>query len=110
MNDEKGSSYDILKSMGISIDDITEEQKRGLERFAEKIPDPSKMTIDDALEIINTLGIDIESVQKKARRVMAEMRMKAKSVKVGPNEKCSCGSGVKYKKCCRDKDSKSFHL
>jgi hypothetical protein len=23
--------------------------------------------------------------------------------KVGPNESCSCGSGKKYKKCCRDK-------
>ena len=27
-----------------------------------------------------------------------------KSVKVGPNDPCPCGSGKKYKKCCRDKD------
>ncbi len=27
-----------------------------------------------------------------------------KAVKVGPNDPCPCGSGKKYKKCCRDKD------
>ena len=27
-----------------------------------------------------------------------------KSSKVGPNDPCPCGSGKKYKKCCRDKD------
>ena len=26
---------------------------------------------------------------------------------LGRNERCHCGSGVKYKKCCLDKDSKS---
>ena len=27
-----------------------------------------------------------------------------KKIKVGPNDPCPCGSGLKYKKCCRDKD------
>ena len=27
-----------------------------------------------------------------------------KKVKIGPNDPCPCGSGLKYKKCCRDKD------
>ena len=27
-----------------------------------------------------------------------------KKIKVGPNAPCPCGSGKKYKKCCRDKD------
>ena len=27
-----------------------------------------------------------------------------KQAKVGPNDPCPCGSGKKYKKCCRDKD------
>ena len=27
-----------------------------------------------------------------------------KQNKVGPNDPCPCGSGKKYKKCCRDKD------
>ncbi len=28
---------------------------------------------------------------------------------VGPYEPCSCGSGAKYKFCCRDKDRESKH-
>ena len=28
-----------------------------------------------------------------------------KTNKVGPNDSCPCGSGKKYKKCCRDKDN-----
>ena len=27
-----------------------------------------------------------------------------KTVKIGPNDPCPCGSGKKYKKCCRNKD------
>lgn len=27
-----------------------------------------------------------------------------KKIKIGPNDPCPCGSGLKYKKCCRDKD------
>ena len=27
-----------------------------------------------------------------------------KEKKVGPNDPCPCGSGKKYKKCCREKD------
>ena len=27
-----------------------------------------------------------------------------KAKKVGPNDPCPCGSGKKYKKCCREKD------
>ena len=38
----------------------------------------------------------------------AEARVKKQPVrkekKVGPNDPCPCGSGKKYKKCCRDKD------
>ena len=30
--------------------------------------------------------------------------VRAASTKVGPNDPCPCGSGKKYKKCCRDKD------
>ena len=29
--------------------------------------------------------------------------VKAKEEKVGPNEPCPCGSGLKYKKCCGKK-------
>jgi len=32
--------------------------------------------------------------------------MKTKSVKVGRNDPCPCGSGKKYKKCCLGKNGK----
>ena len=31
-------------------------------------------------------------------------RQPVRKVKIGPNDPCPCGSGLKYKKCCRDKD------
>ncbi len=31
-------------------------------------------------------------------------RQPVRKVKIGPNDPCPCGSGKKYKKCCRDKD------
>jgi methionyl aminopeptidase len=35
--------------------------------------------------------------------------MKTKSVKVGRNDPCPCGSGQKFKKCCLGKDQKDNH-
>lgn len=31
-------------------------------------------------------------------------------MKIGNNEKCKCGSNLKYKKCCRDKDREEMRL
>ncbi len=31
-------------------------------------------------------------------------RQPVRKVKIGPNDPCPCGSGKKYKKCCREKD------
>ena len=31
-------------------------------------------------------------------------RQPVRKTKIGPNDPCPCGSGKKYKKCCRDKD------
>ncbi|MGM9598338.1 MAG: SEC-C metal-binding domain-containing protein [Faecousia sp.] len=31
-------------------------------------------------------------------------RQPIKKVKIGANDPCPCGSGKKYKNCCRDKD------
>jgi len=30
-------------------------------------------------------------------------------MKIGRNDPCSCGSGIKYKKCCMDKDDQEEH-
>ena len=47
-------------------------------------------------------------VAKETGTSAAERTVKQQPVrkpkKVGPNDPCPCGSGLKYKKCCRDKD------
>ena len=48
-----------------------------------------------------------EKVAKEIRAVGTEpvkQQPVRKQEKVGPNDPCPCGSGKKYKKCCRDKD------
>ena len=46
--------------------------------------------------------------KKKAKPAPADSEPKQQPIKkgekVGPNDPCPCGSGKKYKKCCRDKD------
>lgn len=39
--------------------------------------------------------------QKQAQeKVSKNPRQLSRGVKIGRNDKCSCGSGLKYKKCC----------
>ncbi len=49
-----------------------------------------------------------EKVAKEAVASASDKTVKQQPVrktkKVGPNDPCPCGSGKKYKKCCRDKD------
>jgi len=35
--------------------------------------------------------------------------LETKVRKVGRNDPCPCGSGLKYKKCCLNKDQPNFH-
>src|SRR5512134_4016384 len=41
----------------------------------------------------------------KSERRIPPLRMKLKPVKIGRNDPCPCGSGLKYKKCCADKEN-----
>jgi uncharacterized protein YecA (UPF0149 family) len=91
---------EILKSMDILMDDLTPEQVEGLKRISSRISDPNSMTVNQAMSIVTELGLDIEKLQKNARRIRAEAYAKNKKPKIGVNEKCPCGSGKKYKKCC----------
>ena len=43
---------------------------------------------------VENVGGDGTTPKKQPRKV----------TKIGPNDPCPCGSGKKYKKCCRDKD------
>jgi uncharacterized protein YecA (UPF0149 family) len=39
-------------------------------------------------------------LEKEKKRLEKLSRAPVKSVKIGRNEPCPCGSGKKYKKCC----------
>ena len=92
----------LIKSLDILLEDLTQEQISGLEKFAEKIKNPANLRPEEAIKIVNDLGIDIEALQKKAKRLRAEERQKTKKPKIPVNDPCICGSGLKYKKCCRN--------
>lgn len=45
--------------------------------------------------------------EMRRKKNIAHMRAHAndpKTVKIGRNDPCPCGSGLKYKKCCLNKD------
>ena len=91
----------VTKTLDLVLSDMTEEQKNKLLKLVEKIPDPEKMSPEQAIKLINDLGIDIETMQKKARKLRAQEK---KPKKNKPNDKCMCGSELKYKKCCWQKN------
>jgi len=44
----------------------------------------------------------IKDMKEKHAKAVADPTVKrVTQVKLKPNDKCSCGSGVKFKKCCR---------
>ena len=47
-----------------------------------------------------------EAVQSGEKPVIKRTVVKKKEEKVGPNDPCPCGSGLKYKKCCMNNDDK----
>jgi len=98
-------STEVLKALDIILEDLTQEQLQKLDDVAKTVSDPSKMSVKDAISIVNSLGIDIEKLQKNARRKRAYDNEKNRKPRIGANAKCPCGSGDKYKKCCRFKDS-----
>ncbi len=100
-------TQEILKALDIIVGDLTPEQLAKLENIAKKIRDPSKMSVQEALGIVNDLNLDIDTLQKNTRRKRAEEMEKNRKPKIGANDKCSCGSGLKFKKCCKFKSQTS---
>ena len=96
---------EILKMMDILMEDLTEEQKERIESVGKQLGDISLNDISPkkAMEIVDRIGFsreNMEKLQKKSRRRRAEEKQKNKVPKIGRNQKCLCGSGKKYKKCC----------
>lgn len=94
----------ILNSLDVVLSDLTEEQRNKLDKAAERVRNPNRITPNEALAFVNELGIDIDAIQKKARRARAEAAKANKKPKIGRNQNCPCQSGKKYKKCCLGKE------
>ena len=85
----KEEGYQMFQAM---ITAIREETVRRLLRFM-PVPRQEVKRVKVAKEL-STSGDKTVKAQP----------IRNKDKKVGPNDPCPCGSGKKYKKCCRDKD------
>ena len=72
---------DGLKAAGIDPDSLSTTQRDALVRLAAEVENPELADVDVLSKMVSVL----RTVPKK----------------VGPNAKCPCGSGKKFKKCCR---------
>ena len=86
----KREGYEMFEGM---INAIKEETVRRL--FAFRIRSDKDMERKKVATVMATGGAGDKSVKRQPV---------VKKIKIGPNDPCPCGSGKKYKKCCRDKD------
>ena len=86
-NFDINSAIPMLKSLGISPEQLGPNKLALLQKLAESI-DPEKMDAESSDKLLKELGL---SFKKKS------------TTKIGRNELCPCKSGKKYKKCCIDK-------
>lgn len=92
----------LLKALDVLVGDLSPEQQQKLAELSKTV-NPEKLTAKDALRIVDEVGLDIEKLQKNARKVRADYFKATRKPRIGANEPCTCGSGKKYKKCCRMK-------
>jgi uncharacterized protein YecA (UPF0149 family) len=69
------------------------EMRQDLKGMAESI----RRELPDAVFFYARLGRSIHKVLMESEEIRTEPR---RTVKIGRNDRCSCGSGKKYKKCC----------
>ncbi len=86
----KQEGYEMFQAM---ITAIREETVRRV--FTARIVTSQEMKREKVAKETSTSGTADKTVKKQPIR---------REKKVGPNDPCPCGSGKKYKKCCRDKD------
>jgi len=86
----KKEGYEMFDSM---IAAIREETVRRL--FVTRVKPKEEVRRKKVATVTSEGGSGDKTVKRQPVR---------KTVKIGPNDPCPCGSGKKYKKCCRDKD------
>ena len=97
-----------LRSYG-QVDPVVEYKREGYAMFEGMINAIKEETVRRLFSVRIRSDKDME--RKKVATVTGTgggdktvKRQPVKKVKIGPNDPCPCGSGKKYKKCCRDKD------
>ena len=97
-----------LRSYG-QVDPVVEYKREGYAMFEGMINAIKEETIRRLFAVRIRSDKDVQ--RKKVATVTGTgggdqtvKRQPVRKVKVGPNDPCPCGSGLKYKKCCRDKD------
>ncbi len=91
-------------------DPVVEYKREGFEMF-EAMTDAIKEEIVRRVFLVR-LKTNEEVKRERVAKVTGEgagdktvkRQPVVKKIKIGPNDPCPCGSGKKYKKCCRDKD------
>ncbi len=86
----KKEGYEMFEAM---VNAIKEETVRRL--FLVRLKTNAELKREKVAKVTSEGGSGDKTVKPQPVR---------KAVKVGPNDPCPCGSGKKYKKCCRDKD------
>ena len=86
----KEEGYEMFQAM---ITAIREETVRRL--FAAQLRPTQEVRRVKVAKETSTSGTADKTVKQQPVK---------KTSKIGPNDPCPCGSGKKYKKCCRDKD------
>ena len=86
----KEEGYEMFEAM---VTAIREETVRRM--FLVQLRPTQEVKREKVAKEVNTSGTSDKTVKAQPVR---------KGHKVGPNDPCPCGSGKKYKKCCRDKD------
>ena len=89
----KEEGYQMFQAM---IQAIREETVRRL--FLVQVRPHQEIKREKVAKETGTAGGDESTVKKSPIRTSAN--------KVGPNDPCPCGSGLKYKKCCMQKNKK----
>jgi preprotein translocase subunit SecA len=81
-----------LQSFGVSPENLGTEKLEQLQRIANTISDPTQISPEMSRQVLDIFGIRPRGPQKP--------KVNPKKAKIGRNDACTCGSGLKYKKCC----------
>ena len=90
---------DLLKNMGFNPELLDEKDLEALETIGKKFEGKIGSDRIDPNQVMSEFrknGIDIDKLINKMR----DKKPQKVSTRKGRNEKCDCGSGKKYKKCC----------